>query len=121
KDLIPVTLELGGKSPAIVEADASLTTAAKRIVLGKFINAGQTCIAPDYLLVHESVKDELIEKIKLQIEKFYTADDSSSYDYGKIINEKRFNKMFSYLSNNNIKYCGTYDKIKFFIASTLIH
>jgi len=120
KDLIPVTLELGGKSPAIVEADASLTTAAKRIVLGKFINAGQTCIAPDYLLVHESVKDELIEKIKLQIEKFYTADASSSYDYGKIINEKRFDKLVSYLSNENIIAGGQYDKTKLYIAPTLI-
>jgi len=120
KDLIPVTLELGGKSPAIVESDASLTTAAKRIVLGKFINVGQTCIAPDYLLVHESVKDSLIEKIKIQIEKFYSTDASSSYDYGKIINEKRFDKLVGYLSNGNIITGGQYDKSKLYIAPTLI-
>ncbi len=78
KDLIPVTLELGGKSPAIVEADASLKATARRIVLGKFINSGQTCIAPDYLLVHESVKDKLIEQMKDSIEHFYTNDPSTS-------------------------------------------
>jgi aldehyde dehydrogenase (NAD+) len=83
KDLTPVTLELGGKSPAIAEADADLTTTARRIVLGKFINAGQTCIAPDYLLVHESIKDRLVEKMKGLIEKFYTSDASVSYDYGR--------------------------------------
>lgn len=120
KELIPVTLELGGKSPAIVESDASLTTAAKRIVLGKFINVGQTCIAPDYLLVHESVKDALIEKIKFQIGKFYTTDASASYDYGKIINEKRFDKLVSYLSNGNIIAGGQYDKTKLYIAPTVI-
>ena len=120
KDLVPVTLELGGKSPAIVEADADLTTAAKRIVLGKFINAGQTCIAPDYLLVHESLKEKLVEKMKSFIEKFYTADASASYDYGKIINERRFNKLVSYLSLGNILAGGRYDKSKLFIAPTLI-
>jgi aldehyde dehydrogenase (NAD+) len=120
KDLVPVTLELGGKSPAIVEADADLTTAAKRIVLGKFINAGQTCIAPDYLLVHESLKEKLVEKMKSLIEKFYTADASASYDYGKIINERRFNKLVSYLSLGNILAGGRYDQSKLFIAPTLI-
>ena len=120
KDLIPVTLELGGKSPAIVEVDADITIAAKRIVLGKFINAGQTCIAPDYLLVHESVKEKLMNKIKILIEEFYTADASESYDYGKIINEKRFDKLVSYLSQGNILAGGQYDKSKLFIAPTLI-
>jgi aldehyde dehydrogenase (NAD+) len=120
KDLVPVTLELGGKSPAIVEADADLTSAAKRIVLGKFINAGQTCIAPDYVLVHAAVKDELIKKMKVQIEKFYTADASASYDYGKIIHERRFDKIVSYLSQGNILKGGQYDKTKLFIAPTLM-
>ncbi len=120
KDLIPVTLELGGKSPVIAEADADLNVAARRIVLGKFINAGQTCIAPDYLLVHESIKDKLVEKMKRLIEKFYTADASTSYDYGKIINEKRFDKLVSYLSQGNILAGGQYDKPKLFIAPTLM-
>jgi len=120
KDLVPVTLELGGKSPAIVEADASLAATARRIVLGKFLNVGQTCIAPDYLLVHTSVKNELVEKIKKEIENFYGADAAASYDYGKIINEKRFDKLVSYLTQGDIVFGGQHDKSKLFIAPALI-
>jgi aldehyde dehydrogenase (NAD+) len=120
KDLVPVTLELGGKSPAIVEADADVTVAAKRIVMGKFLNAGQTCIAPDFLLVHDSVKEKLVMKMKSLIEDFYTSDSQMSYDYGKIINEKRFDKLVSYLSPGNILAGGQFDKSKLFIAPTLI-
>jgi aldehyde dehydrogenase (NAD+) len=120
KQLVPVTLELGGKSPTIVEADADLNVAAKRIVLGKFLNAGQTCIAPDYLLVHESVKSKLLEKIRTQIEKFYTADAASSYDYGKIINERRFDKLVSYLSQGKVTSGGQSNKQNLFIAPTII-
>jgi aldehyde dehydrogenase (NAD+) len=118
--LIPVTLELGGKSPCVVEADANLTTAAKRIVLGKFLNVGQTCIAPDYILVHQSVKEELVVKLKSTIEKFYTVDASASYDYGKIINEKRFEKLISYLNDGHILYGGNHDEKNLFIAPTLM-
>ena len=120
KDLVPVTLELGGKSPAIVEADANLNAAARRIVLGKFINVGQTCIAPDYLLVHASVKDALIAKMKFEIAQFYGDDASSSYDYGKIINERRFDKLVSYLDQGKIICGGQNDKTKLFIAPTLV-
>jgi aldehyde dehydrogenase (NAD+) len=120
EQLVPVTLELGGKSPAIVEADANLTVAAKRIVLGKFINAGQTCIAPDYLLVHQSVKDELLRKMIATIEKFYTKDASASYDYGKVINEKRFDKLVRYLAQGKIITGGQHDKSKLFIAPTIL-
>jgi aldehyde dehydrogenase (NAD+) len=120
KDLVPVTLELGGKSPAIVEADADLTSAARRIVMGKFLNVGQTCIAPDYLLVHVSVKNDLVEKIKAAIQQFYGVNAADSYDYGKIINEKRFDKLVSYLTQGNIIYGGQHDKNKLFVAPTLI-
>ena len=120
KDLVPVTLELGGKSPAIVEADANLNSAARRIVLGKFLNVGQTCIAPDYLLVHASVKNELMEKMKAAIQQFYGADAAASYDYGKIINERRFDKLVSYLDQGSIIFGGQHDKNKLFIAPTLI-
>ncbi|MEP7279091.1 MAG: aldehyde dehydrogenase [Bacteroidota bacterium] len=120
KDLVPVTLELGGKSPAIVEADANLRIAARRIVLGKFLNVGQTCIAPDYLLVHISVKNELLEQIKSCIGQFYGADAADSYDYGRIINEKRFDKLVSYLKQGTIVYGGQHDKNKLFIAPTLL-
>ncbi len=100
--LVPVTLELGGKSPAIIHADADITVAAKRIAFGKFVNTGQTCIAPDYVLVHNDVKEKFIEKLKETITKFYSADASSNYNYGKIINEKRFDKLVSYLDERNI-------------------
>ena len=120
KDLVPVTLELGGKSPAIVEADASLDATARRIVLGKFINAGQTCIAPDYLLVHASVKEALLAKMKACIAEFYGADASASYDYGKIINEKRFDTLVSYLDQGKIIAGGEHSKSKLFLAPTLI-
>ena len=89
KELVPVTLELGGKSPCVIEADANLTVAAKRIVMGKFLNAGQTCIAPDYLLIHESVKEKLIHLLKQSIQDFYSTNAANSEDYGRIINEKR--------------------------------
>jgi aldehyde dehydrogenase (NAD+) len=120
EQLVPVTLELGGKSPAIVEADANLTVAAKRIVLGKFINTGQTCIAPDYLLVHQSIKEELLGKMITTIEKFYTKDPPTSYDYGKIINEKRFDKLVSYLAQGKIITGGQHDKSRLFIAPTIL-
>lgn len=120
KDLIPVTLELGGKSPAIVESDADISVAARRIVLGKFINAGQTCIAPDYVLVHQSIKVKFLEKIKQTINLFYGENKLESEEYGKIINEKRFDKLLSYLSDGNIFFGGEHDKSKLFIEPTII-
>jgi aldehyde dehydrogenase (NAD+) len=120
KDLVPVTLELGGKSPAIVEADASLKATARRIVLGKFVNSGQTCIAPDYVLVHASVKDKLIRQMKNTIEDFYTSDASASYSYSKIINERRFDKLLTYLQQGTIIYGGNHDKSKLYIQPTLM-
>lgn len=119
-DLVPVTLELGGKSPCIVEADADIKVAAKRIVLGKFINAGQTCIAPDYILVHESVKKELLNALSETIQSFYTIDPSSSYDYGKIINQDRFQKLVSFLWERKIFYGGKYDEASLYIEPTII-
>lgn len=120
ENLVPVTLELGGKSPAIVELDANIKVAAQRIVMGKFINVGQTCIAPDYVLVHESVKDGLVQEMKIAIEKFYTNDASSSYDYGKIINGNHFDKLISYLNEGAIIYGGQHNKENLFIAPTLM-
>jgi len=119
-DLIPVTLELGGKSPAIVEADANIEIAAKRITMGKFLNVGQTCIAPDYLLVHQSIKDKLISSIIKSMKGFYGDDTASSYEYGKIINEKRFDKLVSYFTDGNIVHGGAHNKQQLFIEPTLI-
>ncbi|HBE76404.1 MAG TPA: aldehyde dehydrogenase family protein, partial [Firmicutes bacterium] len=93
KHLTPVSLELGGKSPCIVDESANLDMAARRIVWGKFLNAGQTCVAPDYLLVHKSVKNALITKMNQYIEEFYGSDPLSSPDYPKIINDKHFNRL----------------------------
>ena len=118
--LVPVTLELGGKSPAVVEKDANIGVAAKRIVLGKYLNAGQTCIAPDYILVHEDIKEKFVTKLIEAIVQFYTADASSSTNYGKIINEKRFDTLTGYLKNANIIWGGRYDKKTLFIEPTVI-
>lgn len=120
KDLVTVTLELGGKSPCIIEADANLQVAANRIVLGKFINAGQTCIAPDYLLIHESIKEKFISILTQTIVKFYTSNANDSEDYGRIINEKRFDTLVSYLQEGNIVYGGNFDKKVLFIEPTIL-
>jgi len=120
KDLIPVTLELGGKSPAIIEADADIASSSKRIVLGKFLNTGQTCVAPDYLLVHESVKDKLLEKLKTDIHKFYTDNPAESEEYGKIINERRFDKLLTYLSQGKIITGGKHNRSKLYIEPTIL-
>jgi aldehyde dehydrogenase (NAD+) len=120
EQLIPVTLELGGKSPCIVEADADLKVAAKRIVLGKFLNAGQTCIAPDYLLVHESVKSRLIEFMKVSIRDFYGEDAKLSNDYGKIINHMRFDKLSEMLKDGRIIHGGRSDREVLYIEPTII-
>jgi aldehyde dehydrogenase (NAD+) len=118
--LVPVTLELGGKSPAIIEADANLSVAARRIVMGKFLNAGQTCVAPDYLLVHASIKTKFIDELIKTIADFYGEDTSASYSYGKIINEKRFQTLVNYLSEGKIIAGGQFDKSQLFIAPTII-
>lgn len=120
-DLIPITLELGGKSPCIVEADADIEVATKRIVLGKFLNAGQTCIAPDYILVHESIKEKLLISLSETIQKFYTTDPSSSRDYGKIINTKRFKTLIGFLTNATIFYGGNFNEDTLYIEPTILN
>ncbi|WP_136608425.1 aldehyde dehydrogenase [Paenibacillus dokdonensis] len=102
KQLIPLTLELGGKSPCIVHADAPLKLAARRIVFGKFTNAGQTCIAPDYLLVHRSVKNELIAYIQESIKEFYGPNPLSNPSYGRIVSEKHFQRLASFLQDGTV-------------------
>lgn len=119
-NLIPVTLELGGKSPCIVEKDANLSVAARRITVGKFANAGQLCVASDYLLVHEDVKEELIDLIKTNIQKFYGDDASANYNYGKIVNARQFDRLINYLDNQKIITGGKYNKEKLFIEPTLL-
>ncbi|HMK25783.1 MAG TPA: aldehyde dehydrogenase [Chitinophagaceae bacterium] len=118
--LVPVTLELGGKSPCIVESDANIKVAARRITMTKFSNAGQMCVAPDYVLVHGSVKDKLVAAMKENIQKFFTGKPEESYNYGKIINERQFNRIAGYLSNGKIVSGGRTDKEKLFIEPTIL-
>lgn len=120
KNLIPVTLELGGKSPCIVEADADIKTAAKRIAMPKFSNAGQMCVAPDYLLVHQSIKDELVTELKKVIHDFFGADAQKSDFFGRIINEKQFTRLEKYLSDGKLLTGGKTDKSNLFIEPTLL-
>lgn len=120
KHITTVTLELGGKSPAIVHKDADIAIAAKRITWAKFFNVGQTCIAPDYVLVHESKKEALIEKVILYIKSFYGEDIENSNDYGRIISENRFDKLLSLLDGTNILVGSNHNKEKKFIAPTLV-
>jgi aldehyde dehydrogenase (NAD+) len=118
--LVPVTLELGGKNPCIVEYDANIQVAAKRIAMTKFSNAGQMCVAPDYVLVHESKKDALVAEMKKAIRKFFSDKPEGSYNYGKIINERQFNRLVNYLQQGNILHGGRSDKAKLFIEPTII-
>lgn len=118
--LVPVTLELGGKSPCVVEDDAQIKVAAKRIVITKFSNGGQMCVAPDYLLVHEKIKDELIEELKKSIIKFFSDDPLSDYNYCRIINEKQFDRLLNYLHDGKIVLGGRHDKSKLFIEPTIL-
>lgn len=118
--LVPVTLELGGKSPCVVESDANIKVAAKRIAMTKYSNAGQMCVAPDYVLVHESKKQELITALKTTIGKFFGDKAEESYNYSKIINERQFNRLVNYLPQGNILHGGRTDKDKLFIEPTMM-
>lgn len=118
--LVPVTLELGGKSPCVVEADANINIAAKRIVMTKFSNAGQMCVAPDYVLVHASKKEALIAALIEKIRKFFGEKAEESDHYGKLINQKQFDRVIQYLSQGKILYGGRHNASQLFIEPTLL-
>lgn len=120
--LTPVTLELGGKSPVIVDQTANLDLAAKRIVWGKFLNNGQTCVAPDYLCVHESVKKEFTDKLLRTIEKFYGKDIQNNPDYGRIVNERHFDRLADIINkeSENILFGGKMDRADLFIEPVVL-
>lgn len=120
KHLTPVVLELGGKSPCIVDTGANLELAARRIAWGKTLNAGQTCVAPDYLVVHESLKKTLVEKLALCFEAFYGEDAQRSEDFCRIINDKAFDRLSGYLKQGKILYGGQCDPEQRYIQPTLI-
>ncbi|MNO61993.1 Aldehyde dehydrogenase [compost metagenome] len=122
KNLVPVTLELGGKSPVIVDRTANLDAAAKRIIWGKMMNAGQTCIAPDYVLAQEEVKEALIEKMKGVLTSFYGPDARQSKDYGRIVNERQFDRLASILETDqaNVLSGGKKNREELYIEPTLL-
>lgn len=120
KYLTPVTLELGGKSPCIVNSDADLRVAAKRIVWGKFVNAGQTCVAPDYVLAHESIADDLAQHIKLVVADFYGDDPKTSPDYPRIINHAHFERLIGLMDSGEIACGGRSDKADLYIEPTVL-
>jgi aldehyde dehydrogenase (NAD+) len=121
ENLTPVILELGGKSPCIVDADANINIAAKRIAWGKLINAGQTCIAPDYLFAHKSIKDELLDKIALNFKIMYGENIKESRFYPRIINEPAMDRLATLLNEGEIHTGGEIDRKEKFIAPTIIN
>ena len=120
KNLTPVTLELGGKSPCIVDAESNLEITAKRIIWGKFYNAGQTCVAPDYLLVQKSIKSALIKKLLEFVKIFYGDDPQQSPDLARIVNDRQFDRLVNLLDEGKILIGGNHDRSDRFIAPTLI-
>ena len=120
KNLTPVTLELGGKSPCVVDTEIDLKETAKRITWGKFLNAGQTCIAPDYLLVNREIKADLVTEIKQCIEKFYGTNPAESPDFARIISDRQFNRLESLLQDGDIITGGKTNSQERYIAPTLM-
>ncbi len=120
ENLTPVILELGGKSPCIVDEDADLDTSARRIVWGKFINSGQTCIAPDYLLAHEDVKDELLEKLAFYLKDAYGENPKESKYYCRIIDDKAMTRLIGLLEKGTKYLGGDYDEKQRYIAPTIL-
>ena len=120
RHLTPVTLELGGKSPCFVDKNTNLTVTARRLVWGKWMNAGQTCIAPDYVIVEKGFEQKLIDAIKKELKKQYGKEALASRDYGNIINHRHFKRLESYLDSVNVVYGGDTDEARPAMAPTLV-
>ena len=122
KHLTPVTLELGGKSPVLVDADADLEVAARRIAWGKFLNAGQTCVAPDYVLVHERVESRLVDALRRTLGTFYGPDPRTSNDYARIVNDRHFERLAGLLAATSgaVVIGGEQDKAERYLAPTVV-
>lgn len=118
--LVPCVLELGGKSPCIVDESADIELSAKRIVFGKFLNCGQTCVAPDYVIVHSSVKEQLIQALIKEIKKQYGDDPLHSEKYGKIIHEGHFERLIGLIKKDSVVYGGKYDQNRLRIEPTVL-
>ena len=120
KNLTPVVLELGGKSPCIVDSSANIATVARRIAWGKSLNAGQTCIAPDYLLVHKAVKGQLIEALGREFRSLLGQNPKQCNHFVRIVNDKAFDRLVSYIDGADVVFGGEYDKSERFITPTII-
>lgn len=120
KNLVPVTLELGGKSPTIVDRTANVDIAAKRIAWGKFINAGQTCIAPDYVYVHQDVEESFYTSLKKYLVEFYGEEADKSPDYGRIVSPKHFDRLVGLIDHHKVLSGGQSNKEDLYIAPTLL-
>jgi len=120
KHLTPVTLELGGKSPVIIDDSADLKLAARRIVFGKLVNCGQTCIAPDYVLIDKRVEAKFADYLVEAIEQFYGTDPISSPDYGSIVNEKHYNRLMNLIDVRKTYYGGVTDPARLKISPTIM-
>jgi acyl-CoA reductase-like NAD-dependent aldehyde dehydrogenase len=120
KHLTPVTLELGGKCPAIVCSDANAELAAKRIAWGKFLNAGQTCVAPDFVLVQRGLKNKFLAALKKCVVEFYGEDASQSADYGRIVNRRHFDRVNEFLGDGKVFFGGASNADDLFIAPTVL-
>ena len=118
--LTPVTLELGGKSPTIVDESADLVAAANRITWGKFLNAGQTCIAPDYVFAHENIREELVDKIKEATNEFYGSDPKTSPDYARIVSERHLNRLTGLLDDGTVVLGGSHDTADRYLEPTIL-
>lgn len=120
RKLVPVTLELGGKSPAIVDRSANVEQAAKRIAWGKFFNAGQTCVAPDHVLVHADVHDRFVQALTRQVKSFFGDDPQHSPDLARIVNDRRFEVLRAYLAHGTVQCGGQHDAADRYIAPTVL-
>lgn len=120
ENLIPVTLELGGKSPCIVDCDANIKLSAKRLVWGKFLNAGQTCVAPDYLYVHKDIKDKFLKALAKEIKSQFGDNIKESVDFPRIVNLKTIDRFKTYMNEGNIFFGGSYDEKELYFEPTII-
>jgi aldehyde dehydrogenase (NAD+) len=120
KHLTPVTLELGGKSPAIITRDANLEVAARRIAFGKWTNAGQTCVAPDYVLAHRDVHDAFVRELSQAVREFYGDDPQRSKDYGRVVNERHHRRVMALMNSGRIALGGQADEADRYIAPTIL-
>ncbi|XP_051023875.1 aldehyde dehydrogenase, dimeric NADP-preferring [Acomys russatus] len=120
QNLTPVTLELGGKSPCYVDKDCDLDVACRRIAWGKFMNSGQTCVAPDYILCDPSIQNQIVEKLKKSLKDFYGENAKLSRDYGRIINDRHFQRVIGLIEGQKVAHGGTWDAASRYIAPTIL-